>query len=422
VDEISPETKLWSHTWNVLIALVATASSYYIPLTEVSGFMGTGSTSTVESLLTVLFGLDFAVQLRRSHELPAAKRRGARFGLALDLLAAIPFFLLPGGELLRLLRLLKLYRVGQGMRRLGRLHIVHGTVLRLAFFLYWLAMSIHWITCGWIELLGGAPPGSTQAVYVDALYWATSTITTVGYGDIVPVTLSQKVYGIGVMMLGVGIYAYLIGNIASLISSLDPVRARYMQQRERLSAFMQYRALPTPLRRRIQRYFDYVWEERLVSDESEVMQSLPPSLREDVALFLKRDLIKNVPLFDAASDAFVRDVALNLESFVALPGDLVVRVGETGREMYFLSRGTVEVVAGDGAIMNTLSDGDFFGEIALFLDQPRSASVRAVTACDLYELDKPMFERIVSTYPDVADTLEAEAKHRYGVDIELGED
>ena len=195
-----------------------------------------------------------------------------------------------------------------------------------------------------------------------------------------------------------------------------------MRQRERLGAFMQYRALPAPLRRRIQRYFDYVWEERMVSDESEVMQSLPPSLREEVALFLKRDLIKNVPLFDAASDAFVRDVALNLEPFVALPGDYIVRVGETGREMFFLSRGTVEIVARDGTILNSLNDGDFFGEIALFLDQPRSASVRAVSACDLYELDKPMFERIVSTYPDVADALEAEAKLRYGVDIELGDD
>ena len=99
-----------------------------------------------------------------------------------------------------------------------------------------------------------------------------------------------------------------------------------------------------------------------------------------------------------------------------------MRVGETGREMFFLSRGEVEVVARDGTILNTLSDGDFFGEIALFLDQPRTASVRAVIACDLYELDKPMFERIVSTYPDVADTLEAEARLRYGVDIELRED
>ncbi len=133
-------------------------------------------------------------------------------------------------------------------------------------------------------------------------------------------------------------------------------------------AFMHYRALPIPLRRRIQRYFDYVWEERLVSDESQLMQSLPPSLREDVALFLKRDLIKNVPLFNAASDAFVRDVALNLEAFVALPGDVIVRAGESGRKLFFLSRGSVEIIAKDGTIVNTLNDGDFFGEIALFLD------------------------------------------------------
>ncbi len=422
MDDTSLKPGLPTRTWNVLIAITATVAAYYIPLTQVSGFMSAGSTAAIESVLSIVFGLDFVVQLRRNHQLPKAKRRGAWFGLSLDLLAALPFFLLPGGGLLRLLRLLKLYRVGQGMRQLGHFHIIHGTALKLTFFLYWLALSIHIITCGWIELVGGAADGFARSVYVDALYWTTSTITTVGYGDIVPVTLDQKVYAIFVMMLGVGIYAYLIGNIASLISSLDPVRANYMQQRERLGAFMQYRALPIPLRHRIQRYFDYVWDERLVSDESEVMQSLPPSLRDEVALFLKRDLIKNVPLFQSASDAFVRDVALNLKPFVALPGDFVVRAGESGREMYFLSRGSVEIVAKDGATMNTLSDGDFFGEIALFLDHPRTASVRAITACDLYELDKPMFERIVSTYPDVAAKLEAEAKLRYGVAVELVEE
>lgn len=422
MDETAPKPGALVRVWNVLIVLSATATAYYIPLTQLSGFMGAGSRAAVEGLLTVLLGLDFAFQLLRRRELPPAKRRGTLFGLTLDLLAAIPFFLLPGGELLRMLRLLKLYRVGEGMRRLSHFYILHGTALRLTFFLYWLALSIHFITCGWIELIGGAPTGSTLRVYVDALYWATETITTVGYGDIVPVTMGQKVYAIGVMMLGVGIYAYLIGNIASLISSLDPVRASYLQQRERLGAFMHYRALPMPLRRRIRRYFDYVWEERLVSEESDVMKSLPPSLRVEVALFLKRDLIKNVPLFAAAGDAFVRDVALNLKPFVALPGDLVFQAGESGREMFFLSRGSVEIVAKDGTIMNTLTDGDFFGEIALFLDQPRTASVRAVTACDLYELDKPMFDRIVSTFPDVAEKLEVEAKRRYGVDVELGEE
>ncbi len=195
VDETPPRPQFLLHSWNVLIAATATAVALYIPLTEVSAFKGLGPESAVGGVLTALFGLDFVIQVYQSRGQGRSKKPGSRFGVALDLLSALPFFLIPGGHHLRLLRLLKLYRVGQGMRRLSRLHIVQGTALKLAYFLYWLAIGIHWITCGWIELLGTVAPESAQIVYVDALYWATSTITTVGYGDIVPVTIGQRCMG-----------------------------------------------------------------------------------------------------------------------------------------------------------------------------------------------------------------------------------
>jgi voltage-gated potassium channel len=222
----------------------------------------------------------------------------------------------------------------------------------------------------------------------------------------------QRLYATGVMMLGVGVYAYLIGNIASLISNLDPVRASYRQQREQLTAFMHYRALPHPLRRKVQRYFDYLWEKRLVVDEPAMLAALPPMLRDEVALSLKQDLLASVPLFSQGGNAFLRDVALQMRPFVCLPGDLVVRAGEPGQEMFFLSRGAVEVLGPDGTVLNTLHDGDFFGEIALLTDAPRTASVRAVAPSDLYVLDKAIFDRIVAAYPEVAAWLKREAERR----------
>jgi voltage-gated potassium channel len=71
--------------------------------------------------------------------------------------------------------------------------------------------------------------------------------------------------------------------------------------------------------------------------------------------------------------------------------------------MYFISRGTVDVIASDGTrVVTELSDGDFFGELALLHQQRRTATVRAVGYCDLYTLDQEAFDRTLELYPDFA--------------------
>jgi voltage-gated potassium channel len=99
----------------------------------------------------------------------------------------------------------------------------------------------------------------------------------------------------------------------------------------------------------------------------------------------------------------VRELALELRPVVFTPGDYIFRAGQFGRHMYFISRGRVDIIAADGrTLLNTISAGDFFGEIALLFSQPRTASVRAVDYCDLYTLDKDTFDRVLSRYPDFA--------------------
>ena len=118
-------------------------------------------------------------------------------------------------------------------------------------------------------------------------------------------------------------------------------------------------------------------------------------------------------MFQDAGDGFIREIAFQIMPVVYLPGDYVVTVGEPGNDMFFVSRGDLEVVSKDGTtIFSTLKDGDFFGEIALVLNKPRSASVRAKTYCDLYRLDRELFERVLSHYPDVASKIRDRAMER----------
>ncbi len=68
-------------------------------------------------------------------------------------------------------------------------------------------------------------------------------------------------------------------------------------------------------------------------NESIIIKGLPPRLSMDLSLFLKRELIDNVPLFKGAGDAFIREVALELHAVVCPPGEYVIRSGDVGRDM-----------------------------------------------------------------------------------------
>jgi len=132
--------------------------------------------------------------------------------LLVDLVAAIPFRVLPGGALFELFRLLKLARVAQLMRRWGRQAVQNAQILRLVFFVCWLLITAHWLACGWLAIGGIDMEADDFSKYLRGLYWCITTLATVGYGDIVPKTNLQTVYAMVVMLLGVGVYGYVIGT------------------------------------------------------------------------------------------------------------------------------------------------------------------------------------------------------------------
>ena len=97
---------------------------------------------------------------------------------------------------------------------------------------------------------------------------------------------------------------------------------------------------------------------------------------------------------------------------VVIPGDMLIREGEIGREMYLLRRGELEVIA-HGHVVATLTSGGFVGEVCLLWeDTKRTASVRAVSFCDVLVLSKEDFDSVVQMFPDVQRRMKMEATMR----------
>ena len=407
--------------WDLLVAASAVVAAIAIPARLVLEYQAMARATRLDLALTIIFLADLLLHLHRAGWMgrrsspgtpkPAPTYSGWWF--VIDFCAAIPFAAFSAPPILQLLRLLKLARVAERMWRSRRATVQNPNVIRLALFFFWLALGAHWIACGWLALRGVSADLDQTTNYLRALYWCVTTLTTVGYGDIVPSTDAEMLYAMLVMFLGVGVYGYVIGNVAALLANIDPARVRHRELVDRVTAFMRYRQVPAELQRRIHDYYDYLWGKRLGYDESAAISDLPPTLRTEVSLFLNRDILQKVPLFRGASNDFIKAIALEMRPIILMPGDYVVRAGELGEEMYFISRGTVEVVSADDKVVYaTLTTGDFFGEIALLLREPRMASVRAIDYCDLYSLSIAALDRVLTRHPGVAAHIRAIARQR----------
>ncbi len=115
----------------------------------------------------------------------------------------------------------------------------------------------------------------------------------------------------------------------------------------------------------------------------------------------KIDLLKSVPLFAGCSRAELRELALVADELDLREGRILVREGRPGREFFILVDGDVRVSKG-GRKLAELGPGDWFGEIALLTNTPRTATVTATSPIRVLVVTDRAFRRVVEMMPTIA--------------------
>jgi voltage-gated potassium channel len=413
---------LFSYIWRSLITFCTVLSAIYISLRIVLNINEDPVLTYFDWIITVVFILDivyiYLTKLKTKNTSSIDNEDEitglSPFWFITDIIAAFPFFLIPVPLYIQILRCIKLLRIGEYMHDLRNSVLRFADYLNLGFFIFWLLILIHWFACGWVVLYHFPAETSNTTRYINSLYWCIQTFTTVGYGDITPVNNIQHIYSICVMLFGVGVYGYLIGNVANILSKRDPAKAQYFKNIEALKAFSNFRKIPIGLQNKIRDYYAYIWRKRLGYDESVFIARLPAGLQNEVSVFLKREMLEKIPLFKEIDDNFLKEMSFHLRPVVFTPGEFVFRKGDKGNEMYFVIHGRLEVYTDEEKVAKTsLNDGDFFGEIALFKNINRTASIKAVSYSDLYILDKEVFDYCLKKYPHITDQIKETAEKRF---------
>jgi len=186
--------------------------------------------SIIETVIVSIFTLEYVIRVYI-----AERKRDYVFSFygIVDLIAIAPFYLSIGLDLrslrilrmLRLFRLFKLARYNSAMRHLGRAFyiareefVVFGVVTIML--LYLSSVGIYYFE-------NEAQPEQFKSVF-HSFWWAVATLTTVGYGDVYPITLGGRIFTFFVLMLGLGIVAIPAGLLASALSTARLVLLCYL--------------------------------------------------------------------------------------------------------------------------------------------------------------------------------------------------
>ncbi|XP_051994688.1 potassium voltage-gated channel subfamily H member 6-like isoform X1 [Xyrauchen texanus] len=361
----------------------------------------------------------------------------------IDIVAAIPFDLLifrSGSDepqtttligLLKTARLLRLVRVA---RKLDRYSEYGAAVLFLLMCTF--ALIAHWLACIWYAIgnvertssarIGGMKIGwldnladqigkqyndsdfssgpSIKDKYVTALYFTFSSLTSVGFGNVSPNTNPEKIFSICVMLIGSLMYASIFGNVSAIIQRLYSGTARYHTQMLRVKEFIRFHQIPGGLRQRLEEYFQHAWSYTNGIDMNAVLKGFPECLQADICLHLNRSLLQNCKAFRGASKGCLRALAMRFKTAHAPPGDTLVHSGDVLTALYFISRGSIEILR-DDVVMAILGKNDIFGEPISLYARPgkSSADVRALTYCDLHKILRDDLLEVLDMYPDFSD-------------------
>jgi voltage-gated potassium channel len=273
-------------------------------------------------------------------------------------------------------------------------------------------MALHWISLAWIVIQGErALERNSADQYISSLYWVVTTLTTVGYGDITPVSNVEKIFTMIIMIMGVAFYGVVIGTVSHAIFAANKYSQASKEKLEDISAFMRHYNVPIKLQKTVFAYCQNVLEKQLSDDDEKFIAELPHSLQLELNLYKKVGLIKDLTVFKGLTETCLRDVARALKSRFYSPGEKVIAKGETGYAMYIIARGSVNIIC-DDSVLATLNEGQFFGEIALLKDSPRTADVVSRAYSDIYILEKESFLAIAENHQQLFKTIQSVARER----------
>ncbi|KAM6448042.1 cyclic nucleotide-gated channel alpha-3 [Liasis olivaceus] len=331
---------------------------------------------------------------------------------------------------LRFNRLLRLGRLFEFFDR-TETRTNYPNIFRIGNLVLYILIIIHWNACiyfaiskligfgtdSWVYPNISHPEhGRLSRKYIYSLYWSTLTLTTIGETP-PPVKDEEYLFVVIDFLVGVLIFATIVGNVGSMISNMNASRTEFQAKVDSIKQYLHFRKVTKDLEARVIKWFDYLWTNKKTVEETKVLKYLPDKLKAEIAINVHLETLRKVRIFQDCEAGLLIELVLKLKPTVFSPGDYICKKGDIGREMYIIKEGKLAVVADDGVTQFVvLSDGSYFGEISILnikgskSGNRRTANIKSIGYSDLFCLSKDDLMEALTEYPEAKKALEEKGR------------
>jgi len=333
-------------------------------------------------------------------------------------------------KLIRATRLFKMYKIASkgGFMESAQdyLRITTGIIRVVSFFLT-IIICNHIAACMWVYIanMDGSPDtwihrcGYTNAdggtLYLAAFYWSYQILSTLGYGDIPPYTTAELLISIIWMMVGAGVFSMNIGNLSSVLTSMDTGTNNLSFKIATLYEFCHDAKLGSDLRRKLKNAVEYSHKHNLFSwvDKQKIFDELPPHLKCEVAAQMYDGVISKIHFFNEKDGTFTALVVPLLQPLKTVYREIIYKKHDHPFSIFFLVDGRVSYLMHNTLPYKCMVTGSYFGEQEVIMKTKRKYNMRSERNCDLLTLSKSVFSTVIEQeYNEVYEEMKELAMQR----------
>eukprot|EP00828_Plagiopyla_frontata_P046040 TRINITY_DN8052_c0_g2_i1.p1 TRINITY_DN8052_c0_g2~~TRINITY_DN8052_c0_g2_i1.p1 ORF type:complete len:451 (+),score=54.94 TRINITY_DN8052_c0_g2_i1:23-1375(+) len=321
-------------------------------------------------------------------------------------------------RLTKIIKIIKLFSYGDNMQenRIANFFSINAGKMRLLMLLITVCLTIHLCGCGWyyIAKLEDFSPDSwifnfdlmeksQVELYIASLYYVLSTLSTIGYGDITPISIPEKIFSIFCMLGGVCFYSFSIGILSSILSFLAIKEESLQKKINIMNEFCNEMKIPKSLQQRIRSVLEANVNQNSLAwaEKTKIFEELPINLRYDIAMNIHDGVLEKIYFFRKCKDKlFVVKAAPLLKPLSLKANDFLWATDDHPDSIFFLVDGRINYMTSfeekptksqqiltpkqQFVIFKKMIQGSYFGEVEVILKKKRYFDAICETDCELY--------------------------------------